>query len=329
MKLYSDFQKYNMFRSPSWRSERVSAILSQATPGRATRRDDEFVRQYRTYLMREMSGKYSPDELFYFNPGIFYARQLIDSYSHDPLPSMLVQARLLANTPFKVIAQKHNTTEDAIRWYEAIEFNVTDRLRSVDWVVGQIITPAYVKYLGHINSARSYYDATLKLLSYIGGPSIVDALVLRVLPGQMVNSPDDAAGWLDGQWKVATRALSLHAILQSVMTDSAADNIMRLHAKIIDIDSRSDSARSTMSSIERSILATVSQQPICHGELGKEVAEHQPLGKIQETPLELTSGDAAKVNRGETDEHIEELLAVSREEIMRNRIEQKRKSEDT
>lgn len=319
MRLYSDFQRYNMFRSPAWRTERVESMLANNQAGRATRRDDDFVRKWRIFTLRKRSGKHSDDELFVYDPGIYYAWQLIHSFADNPIPTLLVQARLLSRASFRTIAQKHNTTEDTIKWYEAMSFNVTDRLNSLDWIVGQVLTPAFGRHHGNLHSVYSYYDSTLKLLCYLGGPIVADSLITKLVPGQVVNSTDDVQTWLDEQWKAAARSASVHAILQQSMSSDAANEVLRLHARIIEIDNKADSTKSAMSSIERSILATVTQQPICHGVLGNEVYNDQPLGKYYNSEVEVSAMDAAQINRGELPEEREEVLAAKRDKILEDR----------
>ena len=116
---HADFERFNLFRKPEWRFDRVRSLLEgQPTPKRCTSRDDSYVKTARNFLLRwknkEDDG--SRRQLFYENPGLYYAFDLYERSTEDPTYPFIIQARLLAGMTSEEIAEVMPTTSETIDW---------------------------------------------------------------------------------------------------------------------------------------------------------------------------------------------------------------------
>src|SRR5688572_28968284 len=106
LKTYADYQRYNFFRTPEWRWERVLALADRPgnVPGRCTKRDDPIVREAKQFYCKRVHGDpQTLDKLLVENPGLFYAYDYHERLQDDPDAAMYIQARLLARqTPEQI-----------------------------------------------------------------------------------------------------------------------------------------------------------------------------------------------------------------------------------
>src|ERR1700677_3869694 len=139
--------KYNPSLRPEWRFNRVLEMVDRPTanPGRSTTRDDIYVKSLRRFILRY---RYSDDPqarnvLWHENPGLYWAFELyelkVDNLDHK---AALIEARILAGQSDEDIAQELGTMPEVPEWYEALFFNVRDRLGNLDWIMDAVLYPA-------------------------------------------------------------------------------------------------------------------------------------------------------------------------------------------
>lgn len=265
MKANAEFQKHNPFRRPDWRFDRVLALADRyPTPGRCSRRDDEYVRRARAFVLRWRAGRTDEERerLFWEEPGLYYAYQIHDRATEEPAAALFLQARLLARQTYEAIAVTAGTTVEAVAWYEALFFNVVDHLEAHDWVVRNVLTPAYLRAhrpgdppednLGVV--ARPFVDASLKLFAYFGGAQLVDFLISGFERGRPVMSADDVGQWLGQVVKMNLRRRGAQA---SALFQVNKYNVMQLfeqNAKLLELELGAQ-AQQAKTTIEANLLA--------------------------------------------------------------------------
>ena len=109
-------------------------------------------------------------------PGMFTAHSL---YHGGPDPVRFeVDARILAKEPFDSIAKKCHLSVPAITAYEALFFNVLDRLEATSYIAHTVIGPKL-----HEGLTPSDIDVLWKFYGYHGGSLVLDRLNYGAGPG--------------------------------------------------------------------------------------------------------------------------------------------------
>lgn len=315
MKLYEDYQRFNVFRRPDWRLERVLKIIDRLpTPGRCSGRDDTYIRQARNFFLRWRAK--SPDEreeLFWENPGLFYAYQIHEKAEEEPEPAMFIQARLLARQSHKAIADCVSTRPETIDWYEKLFFNIADRLENRDWVTKHVLLPAIMKNHGAAPTksdgevlvfkdsavARPFLDASLKLFAYFGGQHIVDIMITGFQSGKPLVSPDEMSAWFDHHWSMTIRRRSHQAAIQFEVNKYNVMELFAVHTQIMAIEKSADNQEQQRTTTERHIKAMLDDLPFVVGDDGEKVTQGTALAIYDAEAAELRDEELLRVQHGE------------------------------
>lgn len=335
MTRYADYQKFNFFREPQWRWTRVLALVQQREDGRAGRsssRDDKYIQTAREFLLRmgNSRGQTKLDLIWAEHPGLFYAYDLYEKAQEDPEAAMFIEARLLANQTFEQIADAIGITPSTVEWYEALFFNVKDKLRHRDWITKQVLLPAMRRShtpAGGQNDgmtvlsrdstvARPFLDGSLKLFGYFGGNHVIDVMITGFQSGKPVQSPDAVQGWFDAGWAMTVRRRSHQAALQFEVNKYNVMELFAVHTRIIEIDRSEESQDSVRNEHERTIFALINDIPWAVGDDGAKLFEGKPLGKYDEGAAELRDDEVIKVGAGQLiDDNFPKALPPPRKRV--------------
>lgn len=325
MQLFAEFQRYNVFRRPDWRWQRVLQMCDrQPSPGRCSRRDDAWVKGARNFLLRWRGARYERlrTELFAELPGLWYAYEIYERASEEPEPQAYLEARLLARQSDKEIAHALCTMPEAIQWYEALFFNVADRLENRDWITKQVLMPAILRNHGlgapptgssSIFSggviAKPFLDATLKLFAYFGGTHLVDIMITGFQSGKPLASPDDLGNWFDANWASAIRRRSHQASLTFEVNKFNVMELFAIHTKIMEIEKSDDSQEKQRTTIERHIRAMITDLPWAVGDAGESRFAGTEVGKFDAMAAELRDDELLNVAVGDVPGGLEAEMA--------------------
>ena len=325
---HADFERFNLFRKPEWRFDRVLSLLEgQPTPKRCTSRDDSYVKTARNFLLRwknkEDDG--SRRQLFYENPGLYYAFDLYERSTEDPTYPFIIQARLLAGMISEEIAEVMPTTSETIDWYERLFFNVSDRLDKRDWISKMILVPAVMRSLfsttrnpHHSDSNRDqgmertisicdpFYDGTLKLFAYFGGRHVLEPFLASCDINKKLASPDKLNDWLDEYWTGTIRRRSAQAATKFDLNRYNVAEIFGLHSQLLALDRSSTSLRKTDSDLTTAVSSMIGGIDWLIGDNGKKTLAHTKLGRYDEEAAELRADEVLKVTSGFDDTQIRE-----------------------
>jgi hypothetical protein len=172
---HPDQQRHNPLRAPGWRWRRAHSLVAR---GRyfSHHRDDEATGRavhYLRALARCPQGIPSARVVKRY-PEVCEAHRL---YEDGGTTRLLIEARLLARQPTAEIARLTGVAGGVIDAYEALHFNIADRLDARDWVLTQAV--------GRRRSAEGAAPdrgVVLKSFAYFGGPLALEA-VLPYLAG--------------------------------------------------------------------------------------------------------------------------------------------------
>lgn len=323
-RLHEEFQRFNVFRRPEWRFERVLKMCDRyPSPGRSTSRDDAFVKTARNFVLRwRARDEEERMELWEETPGLFYAYQIYERAEEHPEPSLFLQARLLARQDHQEIAECLSTMPDTVEWYEKLFFNVTDRLDNRDWVTKHVLLPAILRQHGvspvldndsdddsdenddidlpftSKPVAKPFLDASLKLFAYFGGKHLVDVMITGFQSGKPLNSQEDMAGWFDSHWKMAIRRRSHQASLNFEINKFNVMELFAIHTRLMEIEKSEESQDQQRSTVERHVKALIDEIPWAVGDDGRKMLEGSKLGLIDEGAAELRDGELLQIASG-------------------------------
>ncbi len=314
MKLLADFQKFNFFRTPDWRWQRVLQMVDRDdTPGKSSRRDDEYTKRARNFTLcyRNRDDEEARNGLWYDEPHLYYAYQLHSKMQTHPEGALFVQARLLAKQSHQDIAKHLTTCAEAIQWYERLYFDVTPYLHCRDWVTAQVLIPAFKQRHQLFQDtlagprrdppiAETFLDASLKLFAYFGGPHLVDFLIQGLQAGRPLVSLDDLSNWLDNQWSTTVRRRSLQAAFQCEINKYNVMELFAVHTRIMEIERSEESQNQQKTTTERHIQAMLDAIPWTVGDQGAEQREGTALARLDKMPGELRDDEVLRIASGQT-----------------------------
>jgi len=102
-------------------------------------------------------------------PGVAGACAIRDG---EPRVRWAVEARLLAGEAIDAVARKVGLRPEAVAWFEALYFHITDRLVSRGYLVHVAIGPRL-----HRGPMAQDLDLLWKLFALSGGPEVLDGLI--------------------------------------------------------------------------------------------------------------------------------------------------------
>lgn len=241
---YPELQRYSPIRSLSWRWDRAQALVKRGCY-LSRRRDDEetgralhYLRaseRCRTDRQRQGLAKDFPD--------VHVARQL---HEEGGRVTVEIQASLLARQSPEVVSDLVEVPEVVVRTYEALFFNILDRLDAKDWI--SIKAVRWFRF----DPARGRDQATvLRALAYHGEPFVLVGFLPYLLPnGLQAKAPLDSTS-PEGQLDRLIRLII--GVLMLPWTEKAAQQLVRIHTELL------TSAR--QSPVPGSSVATLARRP--------------------------------------------------------------------
>jgi hypothetical protein len=198
--MHPEIYKNSPFRKPRWRADRVMQMVeTQPLPLKSRSYDDSYVRTYRRFLLLLINA--GDDEAARFAvmhelPHVFHAHELcFDSDRH--LRDML-EARLLTDQPFSEISHRLGTDPLTIEFFEALFFNVRDRLKHKDWIA-KVISAQSGDLSPNMKGATAEDQRAYlyRLIGFHGGALALDALFGGTPSTATPTRADDVVDWFD------------------------------------------------------------------------------------------------------------------------------------
>jgi hypothetical protein len=318
--------KLNPSRRPEWRFDRVLQMVDRiiGNPRRCTKSDDLYVKGLRNFILRYRAAQDQPDQeiLCLENPGLFWAFQLHEA-KQDSVDgkAILVEARLLAGQSDEDIAAELGTVPEVAEWYEALFFNVRDRLDNHDWVVNEVLYPAFNRSLEATMAreetkptdqrrmvstfAEPSNDATLKFFAYFGGPYVLDFVVSRFRRGRMAQSPDEVASYFGEHFKDQIYHQSAAAATTFEINCDNVTALFGVHCRIMEIAKSNDSLENQQSAIHRAVGGMLKEIVFSTGDAGAKRVKGTPIEPYDNLPAELRDSELLQVACGKRPSSVE------------------------
>lgn len=210
------------FRPTDWRWQ-MARLLREQSRRVSRRRDDEWValaKQFQTDRERcrtdwdvlDLADRY---------PGVADARYLREETGVQA-HRWEIEARLLADDAPENISRRLCIDPRAIRAYEALFFNVSDRLLHQGWIVHSVMGTSI-----HAGLNERQFDLLWKMYGFFGGPLVLDALINTFSGTAKAKSPDqvdnfysdDARSTIRRKSAIAARTMPVNGYTQQIILE--------------------------------------------------------------------------------------------------------------
>lgn len=305
--MHKDFEKFNPFRSPRWRFDRVLTLLDKKSgPGSRTswKKDDEFIKTARVFLRNYRSAKpdtYERESLFSENPGLYYANQIFEA--EDEELRGVIEARILARQTDEEIADKICTLPSAVAWYEALFFNVRDRISNKDWVVRTIIGQ---EMLEHGVSSRIFHT-TAKMFAYFTGPLVLDLILDGFNVDGFVTDRSEVAKYLDKHFEGGMRRRSAMSVNSFEVNKFNVMQVFETHARLMELEKTHQESGSDKSDYEKNVMLALGSISWGAGTAGRQKMAGSPILAFDSSAAELRADEMLQLEAGETLDYLADV----------------------
>jgi hypothetical protein len=214
-------------RPLNWRWQKAQALReSGRAPSRS--RDDEWVRLARRFQVELMTVRDDWQMLALAEryPSLVEAREV---HTNDGLRGARweLEARLLSKDEnIANVCRRLCLTPGGVRAYEALYFNVADRLDNTGWVVHSVIGP-----LVHAGLSERQYEILWKLYGFFYGPVFLDCLIDTVVPTSRPASVDKVPAAIQDDFRNVLRRKALVAIRTMPVNSFTQPMILEIETK--------------------------------------------------------------------------------------------------
>lgn len=300
----SKFQKYNPFREPNWRYNRVLELAErQGAPGRVSwRTDDDYVKVAKNFVVQyNRLPEEERNQLFASNPGLYYAYMLNEA--PDEEVNCMVQARILAGETDAEIADHICTLPATIEWYEALFFNVRDRLGCQDWIVSTILGPSAERGV----KDRSF-DFAAKMFGYFGGSLALEVIATGFNIEDRPKGRDQVSDFLDTATMIGLKRKSAMAAMTFEVNKFNVMQLFDTHARLMEMERSADAAGAIQNNYEKNVASLFKEMDWTAGIEGKRpMPGNSPLRKFRGLAAEPRAEELAQLGKGNDDELYEKL----------------------
>jgi len=216
-------QQFDPYRALNWRAE---IIEERVTAKRTSRRDtDPWMARYATFYRQWRKHRLQSERqrLFDNYPDIYYAKTWADAADDF---TVTLQSLLLTELPLDEIAVRENLYLPAVEAYEALFYNVRDRLNNMSYILRTA--------LGDSRGGSTLRDSPLltderrwacyRVFAYFGGEQAL-MYALSGFERRDTVTPDRLREWCDNAFRSLLRRTS--ALLSHAM-EPRPSNVMRM-----------------------------------------------------------------------------------------------------
>lgn len=301
------FAASNPWRAPHWRWGRALGIVEGTQPGTTSRRDgpDGFfwIRKAVKYLQAyaQCQDDFSRMSLAMDEPAMFWAHWAFEQQEHPA--RAIIEARVMARDKSENIAYYCNCGPEVVLTYEALFFDVRDKLDRKDYVNSVIFGHKAQEAL-----RERQYAVLWKLLGYAGGPHVLDAAMSKLTSPSWVNNPEHVASFFQ---ETALSTIKKKAAIAAMTVDVNSHTQLDLLAtfvKFVEIERTTESN----SKVQDQVMADLNSmlQSLPWKRAGVKGPPEGPAYDYDLSPVELSVDQLLLIGTGEELKEREALLTT-------------------
>ena len=284
----------NPFRPATWRWQRATEIQEGNGLPTTKRRDGLMGYKWITQALnfaREYADCHTDQQrniLAERRYDIFWAHWLWTETGHPQRHS--VEAHILAREDDHAIGWKCGVAPSVIEAYEALFFNVREKMHHKQYILHCVIGPAIQNGI-----SEREYDLLWKLYGYFLGPYILDSLESKFSNPTWCGTPeavgaailDDAIGTLKLKAALAAKTISVNQYTQL--------QLMEQFTKFVEVERNTDSAGKAQEQILDHISAMMTNLPFNVGGRG-DINPSSDVQQYETSAIELTYEETMRLS---------------------------------
>lgn len=278
---------YDPYRRPQWRFDRIQSLLMAGKRRPREHSDDRYTFIGWQFLNRWTGIEDRTDDsfrlnnlrqnLFYEYPGPYLAYQIfrhsVEDEEMEDLTRVSLEAMILNGQTNEQIGEKLHILPEGVEWYEALFFDVRNRLKNRYYISSQVIGPIIGVGLWEMTRAK-----VSKFFGYYANEYILDDILTGYDAYLVPPNPGQAKGpYFDSVQRNVLRRRQAEA---SNFLDLNKFNIAQfadLHNRIIEENRRSEQGENARDLIHENIAAMLSAISWSVGRDRENVLESSPI----------------------------------------------------
>ena len=226
-------------------------------------------------------------------PTLFWAHYWYDQPDHPQRWS--VEAHILAGETDRKIASRIGCSEEIIEIYEALFFNVREKLNRTDYIFMVVLNDAITRDIHEREK-----DLLWKLIAYTAGSKVLDAVINPLVNPQWVASPDDIPEFFQDLAIGVVKKKAAIAALCVPINDKTRTKLIKAFGKIAKLERSMDKQGKATDQITKGIDAMLDCLPFRVGPMQGAKAKAGPLSQYDQAAVELRQGELMCVAAGYT-----------------------------
>lgn len=188
------------------------------------------------------------------DPAIFWAHSI---WAEDKQPTRWeIEARILAGETDEEIAKKVGCEPEVITAYEAVFFNVREKLNNTAYVVNVVMADSVTKGI-----TERQYDLLWKMFGYRGGPHVLDAMTSRFSAIDKPQKPEDVSQFFQESAINSMRHKAAVAALTVPINSHTQLALLDAYVKYVEIERTTENATKAQVGIVQNIGAMMQSLP--------------------------------------------------------------------
>lgn len=283
------FRKTNPRRPVDWRWQLAEYLLNSG--GRIRRsRLDSYIKQAISFR-RQLNRCQNDDDymrLLHAAPDLYEAWALFDD-GEDKETRWELEARLLTPQTYQEIAKIVALEPEAVQAYEALFFNVRDRVESPSYITHIVLGKSI-----HAGLNERAYDALWKMYGYWAGPHVLNSLIYRFNVPAAPDAPDGVNAFWDDDTKDMLRMKSAIAMRTMPINWDTQIEILNLYMRMLEIERNAGEGGSGSETVLANINTLFTQIPWTKQRYNLEVADQtDPIAVVDMTGNTLRASELA------------------------------------
>jgi hypothetical protein len=278
----------NPWRPPNAWWLRAKGIVDDGAPWASCNRDTcqgkGWIKRTERYLLALRQAKTYDQHVQVvvdFN-AIYWAHRIHEATDNLRIRRSGIEARILARETNDQIARKTGYSADTIAAFEALFFNVRDRLGRRDFIMNGVLGQAAV----HGLHARDH-DLLWKIVGYKAGPHVLDAMIGHIPNPMWASRAEDVPAFFQDTAINLMKMKAAMATLTVPVESHTQLNLIEAFVKYVEIERTTESAGSASDQIQEGLQQMLESMP--YATIG--VVNAKQLPEFDKNAAELRSDE--------------------------------------
>ncbi len=233
-------------------------------------------------------------------PAIHYAYQVYEQTGPDTPLRSAIEARILARQTDQEISQACGCWPQYIGAYQALFFNVRDRLNCRDFILNSVLGALATGFDVGNNGLL------LKLFGYMGGPHVLDAMISRFPNAGWVNRPEGVSSFFQDLAINSMKQKTAVASMSMPVGSGTYRHLLEAFVKCVEIERTTDSVGTAQDQIQDGLQNLLASFPFLT--LSEDKAKELP--HYAHGAAELRSDELLQASFGRLPENLDEIMAL-------------------